>query len=182
MCGALLIRQETSSVGLFGARLEDLLLSWPVLLILHLYFSSMTSMVLLRLFTCPFFFYPEWDIDPFSYSVVNFTENIVYFNFQMFQKQLLMIAEAHLLKEKTSQSIQDDDGGWCIRHHLLGCCLLAQVQCGLHATQKDKKVSEAIRCFFRYDNSPLKYFSFYYLHHVVIQNSRMQLLFYIFIL
>ncbi|KAL2992532.1 hypothetical protein AAZX31_10G052400 [Glycine max] len=63
--------------------------------------------------------------------------------------QLLMIAEAHLLKEKTSQSIQDDDGGWCIRHHLLGCCLLAQVQCGLHATQKDKKVSEAIRCFFR---------------------------------
>ncbi|KAG4996199.1 hypothetical protein JHK82_027013 [Glycine max] len=96
-----------------------------------------------------FFFYPEWDIDPFSYSVVNFTENIVYFNFQMFQKQLLMIAEAHLLKEKTSQSIQDDDGGWCIRHHLLGCCLLAQVQCGLHATQKDKKVSEAIRCFFR---------------------------------
>lgn len=129
-----------------------------------------------------FFFYPEWDIDPFSYSVVNFTENIVYFNFQMFQKQLLMIAEAHLLKEKTSQSIQDDDGGWCIRHHLLGCCLLAQVQCGLHATQKDKKVSEAIRCFFRYDNSPLKYFSFYYLHHVVIQNSRMQLLFYIFIL
>ncbi|KAH1216805.1 Nuclear pore complex protein NUP160 [Glycine max] len=64
-------------------------------------------------------------------------------------EQLLMIAEAHLLKEKTSQSIQDDDGGWCIRHHLLGCCLLAQVQCGLHATQKDKKVSEAIRCFFR---------------------------------
>ncbi|RDX92690.1 Nuclear pore complex protein NUP160, partial [Mucuna pruriens] len=64
-------------------------------------------------------------------------------------EQLLMIAEAHLLKEKTSQSIQDDDGGWCIRHHLLGCCLLAQVQCGLHATQKDKKVSDAIRCFFR---------------------------------
>lgn len=154
MCRVLLIRQETSSVGLFGARLEDLLLSWAVLLILHLYFSSMASMVLLRLFTCPFFF-PEWDIDLFSpsLSVVIFTENILYFNFQTFQKQLLMIAEAHLLKEKTSQSIQDDDGGWCIRHHLLGCCLLAQVQCGLHATQKDKKVSEAIRCFFRYDNS-----------------------------
>ncbi|KAL2323239.1 hypothetical protein Fmac_027618 [Flemingia macrophylla] len=64
-------------------------------------------------------------------------------------EQLLTIAEAHLLKEKTSQSIQDADGGWCIRHHLLGCCLLAQVQSGLHGTQKDKKVSDAIRCFFR---------------------------------
>ncbi|QCE06004.1 nuclear pore complex protein NUP160 [Vigna unguiculata] len=64
-------------------------------------------------------------------------------------EQLLMIAEAHLLKEKTSHSIQDADGGWCIRHHLLGCCLLAQVQCGLHAAHKDKKVSDAIRCFFR---------------------------------
>ncbi|KAK7355535.1 hypothetical protein VNO80_14793 [Phaseolus coccineus] len=64
-------------------------------------------------------------------------------------EQLLMITEAHLLKEKTSHSIQDADGGWCIRHHLLGCCLLAQVQCGLHATQKDKKVSDAIHCFFR---------------------------------
>lgn len=62
-----------------------------------------------------------------------------------------MMAEAHLLKEKTFQSIQDADGGWCIRHHLLGCCLLAQVQCGLHATQRDKKVYDAICCFFRYE-------------------------------
>ncbi|CAJ1968564.1 unnamed protein product [Sphenostylis stenocarpa] len=60
-------------------------------------------------------------------------------------EQLLMIVEAHLQKEKTCQSIQDADGGWCIRHHLLGCCLLSQVQFGLHATQKDKKVSDAIR-------------------------------------
>ncbi|KAL1369522.1 nuclear pore complex protein NUP160-like isoform X2 [Arachis hypogaea] len=64
-------------------------------------------------------------------------------------EQLLMMAEAHLLKEKTSQSIQESDGGWCIRQHLLGCCLLAQVQCGLHTTQKDNKVFDAIRCFFR---------------------------------
>ncbi|XP_058763135.1 nuclear pore complex protein NUP160-like isoform X2 [Vicia villosa] len=64
-------------------------------------------------------------------------------------EQLLMMAETHLLKEKTSQSIQDDDGGWCIRHHLLGCCLLAQAQYELHAAQKDKKISDAIRCFFR---------------------------------
>ncbi|XP_057453270.1 nuclear pore complex protein NUP160-like isoform X2 [Lotus japonicus] len=64
-------------------------------------------------------------------------------------EQLLMMVEGHLLKKKTSHSIQDTDGGWCIRHHLLGCCLLAQVQGGLHATKKDKKVSDAICCFFR---------------------------------
>ncbi|XP_028775144.1 nuclear pore complex protein NUP160 [Neltuma alba] len=64
-------------------------------------------------------------------------------------EQLLMMAEAHLQKEKTSQSIQEADGGWCIRQHLLGCALLAQVQCGLHGTLKEKKVSDAVRCFFR---------------------------------
>lgn len=122
----------------------------------------------------PLLFFLEWNFGTFSlllYFVVIFTESILYFNLQMFQKQLLMMAEAHLLKEKTSQSIQDADGGWCMRHHLLGCCLLAQVQCGLHATQKDKKVSDAIRCFFRYNNS-LLYF-FYYLHYVDLPYSTM---------
>lgn len=99
----------------------------------------------------------------------------------MFQKQLLMMVEGHLLKKKTSHSIQDTDGGWCIRHHLLGCCLLAQVQGGLHATKKDKKVSDAIRCFFRY----IHQFNFeilylYYSHYVVLSNSMIQFLFYIF--
>ncbi|KAF7804423.1 nuclear pore complex protein NUP160 isoform X1 [Senna tora] len=64
-------------------------------------------------------------------------------------EHLLTMAEAHLQREKTSQSIQEDDGGWCIRHHLLGCSLLAQVQCGLHGTLKEKKVCDAVRCFFR---------------------------------
>ncbi|XP_052109243.1 nuclear pore complex protein NUP160 [Arachis duranensis] len=64
-------------------------------------------------------------------------------------EQLLMMVEAHLLTQKTSRSSEESDGGWCIRHHLLGCCLLAQVQCGLHTTQKDIKVFDAIRCFFR---------------------------------
>ncbi|RYR42511.1 hypothetical protein Ahy_A08g038982 isoform C [Arachis hypogaea] len=64
-------------------------------------------------------------------------------------EQLLMMVEAHLLRQKTSRSSEESDGGWCIRHHLLGCCLLAQVQCGLHTTQKDIKVFDAIRCFFR---------------------------------
>ena len=60
------------------------------------------------------------------------------------------MAEAHLQKEKTSQSIQEADGGWCIRQHLLGCSLLAQVQCGFHGTLKEKKIYDAVRCFFRY--------------------------------
>ncbi|XP_054791802.1 nuclear pore complex protein NUP160-like isoform X2 [Prosopis cineraria] len=64
-------------------------------------------------------------------------------------EQLLTMAEAHLHKEKTSQSIQEADGGWCIRQHLLGCALLAQVQCGLRGTLKEKKVSDAVCCFFR---------------------------------
>lgn len=120
----------------------------------------------------PLLFLLEWEFGPFSqflYSVVIFSKSILYFNFHVFQKQLLMMAEAHLLKEKTFQSIQDADGGWCIRHHLLGCCLLAQVQYGLHATQKEQKISDAIRCFFRYNSLPLKCFIFfyYYLHNVV---------------
>ncbi|GMY33051.1 nuclear pore complex protein NUP160 isoform X1 [Fagus crenata] len=62
---------------------------------------------------------------------------------------LLTMVEAHLRKEKTSQSIQDNDGQWCILHHLLGCCFLAQAQCASHGILKEKKVNEAVCCFFR---------------------------------
>ncbi|KAM2829492.1 hypothetical protein PS2_035150 [Malus domestica] len=41
-------------------------------------------------------------------------------------EHLLTMVEAHLQKEKTSYSIQDTEGGWCILHHLLGCCFLTQ--------------------------------------------------------
>ncbi|KAG6727322.1 hypothetical protein I3842_02G124200 [Carya illinoinensis] len=61
---------------------------------------------------------------------------------------LLTTVESHLRKEKTSQSIQDTDGRWCILHHLLGCCLLAQAQSVAHGVVKEKKVNEAVRCFF----------------------------------
>ncbi|KAE8022771.1 hypothetical protein FH972_008545 [Carpinus fangiana] len=62
---------------------------------------------------------------------------------------LLTTVDAHLRKEKTSQSIQDTDGRWSILHHLLGCCLLAQARSASHGMLKEKKVNEAIRCFFR---------------------------------
>ncbi|XP_062108027.1 nuclear pore complex protein NUP160 [Humulus lupulus] len=62
---------------------------------------------------------------------------------------LLGMVEAHSQKEKTLETIQDTDVGWCILHHVLGCCLLAQAQRGLHGKLKERKVSEAVRCFFR---------------------------------
>ena len=65
-------------------------------------------------------------------------------------KSLLGMVEAHTQKEKTSEPIQDTDGRWCILHHLLGCCLLAQAQRGLHGKLKEKKAGDAVRCFFRY--------------------------------
>ncbi|XP_062007631.1 nuclear pore complex protein NUP160 isoform X1 [Rosa rugosa] len=64
-------------------------------------------------------------------------------------EHLLTIVEAHLQKEKTSHRIQATDGGWCILHHLLGCCFLAQAHRGLHGVLKERKVHEAVRCFFR---------------------------------
>ncbi|CAL2258440.1 unnamed protein product [Prunus armeniaca] len=64
-------------------------------------------------------------------------------------EHLLTIVEAHLQKEKTSHSIQDTEGGWCILHHLLGCCFLSQAHRGLHGVLKDRKINEAVRCFFR---------------------------------
>ncbi|XP_059648344.1 nuclear pore complex protein NUP160 isoform X2 [Cornus florida] len=62
---------------------------------------------------------------------------------------LLNIVEAHSQKEKTSGSIQSDDGKWFTILHLLGCCLLAQAHCGSPGILKDRKVREAVRCFFR---------------------------------
>ena len=60
-----------------------------------------------------------------------------------------MIVDAHLRNEKLSGSIQNSDGQWCVLHHLRGCSLLAQVQGGLCGPSKEKKVREAMRCFFR---------------------------------
>uniref|UniRef100_A0A7N0ZY83 Uncharacterized protein n=1 Tax=Kalanchoe fedtschenkoi TaxID=63787 RepID=A0A7N0ZY83_KALFE len=61
---------------------------------------------------------------------------------------LLTIVHTNLQREKTCESIQDSGGEWFAILHLLGCCLLAQA-CELHGKQKEKKVSEAVRCFFR---------------------------------
>ncbi|GAV86384.1 Nup160 domain-containing protein [Cephalotus follicularis] len=62
---------------------------------------------------------------------------------------LLTIVEANSRKEKICRSIQDAGGDWCVLQHLLGCCLLAQAQCKSHGMLKERKVCEAVRCFFR---------------------------------
>ncbi|WCJ32291.1 SUPPRESSOR OF AUXIN RESISTANCE1 [Euphorbia peplus] len=64
-------------------------------------------------------------------------------------EHLLTVVEANSRREKTFRSIQDSDGDWCVLQHLLGCCFLAQAKYGFHGMPKERKVSEAIRCFFR---------------------------------
>ncbi|XP_050215706.1 nuclear pore complex protein NUP160 isoform X2 [Mercurialis annua] len=62
---------------------------------------------------------------------------------------LLNIVESNLRREKIYKTIQDTDGNWCVLQHLLGCCLLAQGRYGFQGIMKERKVCEAIRCFFR---------------------------------
>ncbi|KAM0016260.1 putative transcription factor WD40-like family [Helianthus debilis subsp. tardiflorus] len=64
-------------------------------------------------------------------------------------EHLLTMVNQNLLKEKISSSIQDVNNEWCILLHLLGCCLLAQSHRQAPPTSTDKKVNEAISCFFR---------------------------------
>ncbi|XP_012434287.1 nuclear pore complex protein NUP160 isoform X1 [Gossypium raimondii] len=62
---------------------------------------------------------------------------------------LLAIFEANARRERIFRSIQDTSGDWCLLQHLLGCCLVAQTQRGLHGVLKGRKVGEAVSCFFR---------------------------------
>ncbi|GLT27531.1 hypothetical protein SLA2020_025180 [Shorea laevis] len=62
---------------------------------------------------------------------------------------LLSSMEANSERERIFKCIQDDGSDFCLLQHLLGCCHLAQMQCGLHGILKDRKVCEAVHCFFR---------------------------------
>ncbi|XP_042002284.1 nuclear pore complex protein NUP160-like isoform X1 [Salvia splendens] len=62
---------------------------------------------------------------------------------------LLTLVDAYSRKEKAFGSLQAMDGKLALLSHLLGCCLVAQTQYGLHGPVKDRKVGEAISCFFR---------------------------------
>ncbi|XP_076919952.1 nuclear pore complex protein NUP160-like [Bidens hawaiensis] len=64
-------------------------------------------------------------------------------------EHLLTMVNQNILKEKISSSIQGVNNEWCILLHLLGCCILAQAHRKAPRTSTEKKVSEAISCFFR---------------------------------
>ncbi|XP_052627339.1 uncharacterized protein LOC128133863 [Lactuca sativa] len=52
------------------------------------------------------------------------------------------------LKEKTSSGMQGVNNEWCTLLHLLGCCLLSQAYLQSSWGSTEKKVNEAISCFF----------------------------------
>lgn len=62
---------------------------------------------------------------------------------------LLYIVETTLQGEKTFKCIQNDGGDWSVLQHLLGCCYIGQIQHGIHGILKERKVFEAVNCFFR---------------------------------
>ncbi|KAH0886342.1 hypothetical protein HID58_062438 [Brassica napus] len=65
-------------------------------------------------------------------------------------ERILEVVEGSLRGEKTFGHGQDTSGDWCLLQHLRGCCLLDQVQrgaCGI--LLREKKISDATRCFFR---------------------------------
>ncbi|KAL0700348.1 hypothetical protein Bca4012_056470 [Brassica carinata] len=64
-------------------------------------------------------------------------------------ERILLVVEASLRGEKTFGHAQDINGDWCLLQHLRGCCLLDQVQRGACGVLKERKISDAIRCFFR---------------------------------
>ncbi|XP_024008157.1 nuclear pore complex protein NUP160 [Eutrema salsugineum] len=64
-------------------------------------------------------------------------------------ERILGVVEASLRGEKTYGRAQDTSGDWCLLQHLRGCCLLDQVQRGACEISRERKISDAIRCFFR---------------------------------
>ncbi|KAK4406816.1 Nuclear pore complex protein [Sesamum angolense] len=62
---------------------------------------------------------------------------------------LLRHGQFNATEERIFESLQAMDGKLSALFHLLGCCLVAQTQHGLHGPVKDRKAGEALRCFFR---------------------------------
>ncbi|CAI9101446.1 OLC1v1038776C1 [Oldenlandia corymbosa var. corymbosa] len=62
---------------------------------------------------------------------------------------LLMLVDSYSRNQRICGSLQTAEGEWPTILHLLGCCLIHQTQCGLRRTLKERKVSEAVRCFYR---------------------------------
>ncbi|KAL7604653.1 nuclear pore complex protein NUP160-like [Lactuca sativa] len=63
-------------------------------------------------------------------------------------QHLLAMVNQNTLKEKTSSGMQGVNNEWCTLLHLLGCCLLSQAHLQSSWGSTEKKVNEAISCFF----------------------------------
>ncbi|XP_042063653.1 nuclear pore complex protein NUP160-like isoform X2 [Salvia splendens] len=62
---------------------------------------------------------------------------------------LLTLVDTYSRKEKSFGSLQAMNAKLALLSHLLGCCLVVQTQYGLHGPVKDRKIAEALPCFFR---------------------------------
>jgi nuclear pore complex protein Nup160 len=69
----------------------------------------------------------------------------------LFDGQSFLMAIEHFSSQQTlSEGVRTVDGHWCARLHLLGFCLLACACTGLQNSEKEKRIGEAIRCFFQF--------------------------------
>ncbi|CAM6030468.1 unnamed protein product [Sphagnum balticum] len=64
-------------------------------------------------------------------------------------ESFLMAIEHFSSQQTLSEGVRTVDGHWCARLHLLGFCLLACACTGLQNSEKEKRIGEAIRCFFQ---------------------------------
>jgi hypothetical protein len=65
-------------------------------------------------------------------------------------ERFLMAIEHFSSQQTLSEGVRTVDGHWCARLHLLGFCLLACACTGLQNSEKEKRIGEAIRCFFQF--------------------------------
>ncbi len=69
----------------------------------------------------------------------------------LFDGQNFLMAIEHFSSQQTlSEGVRTVDGHWCARLHLLGFCLLACACTGLQSSEKEKRIGEAVRCFFQF--------------------------------
>ncbi|XP_052621124.1 nuclear pore complex protein NUP160 isoform X1 [Lactuca sativa] len=63
-------------------------------------------------------------------------------------QHLLTMVNQNILKEKTSSGMLGVNNERCTLLHLLGCCLLSQAHLQSSWGSTEKKVNEAVSCFF----------------------------------
>ncbi|CAN4110826.1 unnamed protein product [Withania somnifera] len=86
--------------------------------------------------------------DPSSLSKSNRSRIICFFSHSI-GLALMLLRHGQYAAVEICQSLQSDGGECSTLLHLLGCCFIAQSHHGLHGSTKERKISEAVWCFFR---------------------------------